>query len=153
MAAVQLGLLDDAEKLYVECERFDLLNKLYQASGQWDKALKVAKEKDRMNLKTTYYLYAKHLESLGEIEKAIKQYEYSNTHTREVPRMLFESCNSGQTSKKDLERYIKERKNPKLYKWYVVCVCLRTVLKDKDSFSPYLFFIRIETLSQSRLPN
>ena len=119
-AAVQLGLLDDAERLYTESERFDLLNKLYQSSDQWDKAIKIATEKDRMNLKTTHYLYAKHLESLGQIEQAIKQYEKSNTHCKEVPRLLLESYNSGQTSKKDLERYIKERKDSKLYKWYDV---------------------------------
>ena len=34
MVAIQLGLLDDAERLYIECGRYDLLNQLYQASGQ-----------------------------------------------------------------------------------------------------------------------
>ena len=29
--AIQLGMLDDAARLYRECSRFDLLNKLYQA--------------------------------------------------------------------------------------------------------------------------
>ena len=40
--AVQLGRLDDAERLYIECGRFDLLNRVLQASGQWDKALEVS---------------------------------------------------------------------------------------------------------------
>ena len=30
--AVQLGRLDDAERLYIECGRFDLLNRVLQAS-------------------------------------------------------------------------------------------------------------------------
>ena len=42
MVAIQLGLLEDAERLYAGCGRHDLLNSLYQASGQWEKALKVA---------------------------------------------------------------------------------------------------------------
>lgn len=31
--AVQLGLLDDAVRLYHECGRYDLLNRLYQVRG------------------------------------------------------------------------------------------------------------------------
>ena len=50
VVAVQLGLVQDAEKLYEACGRYDLLNELYQASGQWEKALKVAQEKDRIHL-------------------------------------------------------------------------------------------------------
>lgn len=34
--AMQLGLLDDAERLLKSCKRYDLLNELYQANGQWD---------------------------------------------------------------------------------------------------------------------
>ena len=41
MVAVQLGLIDEAEKLYAGCGRYDLLNELYQCSGQWDKAVQV----------------------------------------------------------------------------------------------------------------
>ena len=35
--AIQLGLLDDAERLLKTCKRYDLLNELYQANGQWEK--------------------------------------------------------------------------------------------------------------------
>jgi len=93
MVAVQLGLIDEAEKLYAGCgryellnalplplaqrlpqpqpqpvpvpqplplplpfTRYDLLNELYQCSGQWDKAVQVAEEKDRIHLKATHDL-------------------------------------------------------------------------------------------------
>ena len=49
--AVQLGQLDEAERLYAECGRYDLLNELLQASGEWDRALKMAEDKDRIHLK------------------------------------------------------------------------------------------------------
>jgi len=39
--AIQLGLLDDAERLLKSCKRYDLLNELYQANGQWDKVFNI----------------------------------------------------------------------------------------------------------------
>jgi intraflagellar transport protein 140 len=58
-------LKDEAEKLLKACERHDLLNKFYQDTEQWDKAIQVAEMQDRIHLKTTYYNYAKHLEFIG----------------------------------------------------------------------------------------
>lgn len=83
------------------CERFDLLNKLYQACGEWDKALEVAEQHDRIHLRTTFYNYAKHLESLGDVPAAMAAYEKSHTHRQEIPRMLYES-----QQLIELERYI-----------------------------------------------
>lgn len=62
--ATQLGLLDDAVRLYRECGRYDLLNGLYQASGLWERALEVAEANDGINLSTTHQLYAQHLEKV-----------------------------------------------------------------------------------------
>ena len=87
--AIQLGLLDDAAKFFREANRYDLLNKLYQAAGLWDKAITVASTQDRIHLKTTHYHYAKHLESIGEVDTAIKHFELSGTFRTEVPRMLY----------------------------------------------------------------
>lgn len=49
--AVHLGMTDDAVRLYAGCKRYDLLNQLYQAGGQWDKALETAEKHDRIHLK------------------------------------------------------------------------------------------------------
>lgn len=49
--AVHLGMMDEATRLYIGSGRYDLLNKLYQACGQWDKALEVAEKHDRIHLK------------------------------------------------------------------------------------------------------
>jgi intraflagellar transport protein 140 len=113
MVAIQLGLLDDAVRLYKECGRFDLLNKLYQAAGQWDRALEIANEKDRIHLRTTHYQYAKHLESLGDTANAIKNYEKSETHRKEVPRLLFDAQYVD-----DLEGYINKVGDKELLKWW-----------------------------------
>ena len=51
--------------------------------------MQVAEEKDRIHLKATHYLHAKHLEAMGQHTDAIVSYEASGTHRTEVPRMLF----------------------------------------------------------------
>ena len=57
---------EEAERLYRSCGRYDLLNKFYQACGQWQRAIEMAETHDRVHLRTTYYSYAKHQEATGE---------------------------------------------------------------------------------------
>lgn len=96
MVAIQLNMKEEAENMYKSCKRYDLINKMYQASGtliflkkrkfkpkilgEWDKAIKIAENHDRINLKTTYYKTAKLLEISRDFEKAIFYYEKSGTH-------------------------------------------------------------------------
>jgi len=44
---------------------------MYQASGQWEKAVEVAQKKDRIHLKVTHHLWARHLEAAGNVQAAI----------------------------------------------------------------------------------
>lgn len=111
--AIQLNLLDDAERLYKECGRYDLLVQLFMASGRWKEALKISAKYDRIHLKTTHYQYARHLEHLGDTVGAITNYEKSSTHKHEVPRMLFDSQHIG-----ELEQYIKASDDSELIKWW-----------------------------------
>jgi intraflagellar transport protein 140 len=71
-----------------------------QACGEWEKAINVAGEHDRIHLRTTYYKYAKHLQSIGDFRNATHAYEKSGTHLVEVPRMLYE-----REELEELERY------------------------------------------------
>ncbi|KAJ8245793.1 hypothetical protein GJAV_G00260380 [Gymnothorax javanicus] len=109
--ATQLGMLEDAERLYKSCRRYDLLNKLYQAAGQWQRAVETAETHDRVHLRTTYYSYAKHLEASGDRNMALVYYEKSDTYRFEVPRMLLEDVQS-------LEIYVNKMKDKSLYKWW-----------------------------------
>ena len=88
MVAIQLNMIDDAKDLYRQCGRYDLLCKLHQACGEWDEAIEVAEKYNRINLKNTQFALAKHFESIGEIDNAIRHYVQSDTHRVEVPRML-----------------------------------------------------------------
>ncbi|XP_068610701.1 intraflagellar transport protein 140 homolog [Brachionichthys hirsutus] len=109
--AIQLGKLEDAEKLYKSCQRHDLLNNFYQASGQWLQALDTAQKHDRIHLRTTYYNYAKYLESMGDKTRALTYYEKSDTHRVEVPRMLQDDTSS-------LEIYVENMKDKNIFKWW-----------------------------------
>ncbi|NXC17133.1 IF140 protein, partial [Corythaeola cristata] len=109
--AIQLGMLEDAERLYLACKRYDLLNKFYQASNQWQKAIETAEAHDRVHLRTTYYNYAQHLEATGEQSLALTHYEKSDTHRFEVPRMLAEDPQA-------LENYVNKMNDKSLWKWW-----------------------------------
>nr|XP_033696554.1 intraflagellar transport protein 140 homolog isoform X4 [Tursiops truncatus] len=109
--AIQLGMLEDAEHLYKKCGRYDLLNRLLQAEGQWQRAIEVAERHDRVHLRTTYYNYARHLEASGDCSLALSYYEKSDTHRFEVPRMLAEDLQA-------LELYINKMKDKTLWRWW-----------------------------------
>lgn len=111
--AVQLGQVEDAEKMYEASGRHDLLNELRQAQGDWDGAITLAEEKDRIHLRSTHYTYARILEAQGKTDAAIEHYEKAGTHRVDVPRMLFDL---GRTSK--LREYVDSRREPELYKWW-----------------------------------
>ena len=117
MVALQLNMLEDARKLYEESERFDLLNEMLQAAGEWEAALEVAEKHDRINLKTTLFKQARHYEALQDVPAAIEAYEQSGTHREEVPRMLYQ-----QFRHTDLERYINSKADKDLYRWWAQLV-------------------------------
>jgi len=111
--AIELNSLDEAEKLYLECKRYDLLVKFYQATGRWKEALSTCALHDRIHLKTCHYLYARHLESMNQVDDAISHYEKSGTHRSEVPRMLYDAQNVHA-----LEDYIEASGDNELIKWW-----------------------------------
>jgi intraflagellar transport protein 140 len=111
--AIQLGLLDDAARLFREGGRYDMLNILYQAAGQWEKAVNLSKTNDRIHLKTTHFHYAKYLESVGDLSEAVYHYEQSETYRTEIPRMLY-TVNQIE----ELEDYVQQSNDLMLLKWW-----------------------------------
>ncbi|KAL1124430.1 hypothetical protein AAG570_001058 [Ranatra chinensis] len=109
--ALQLGMLDEAEKLYKQCGRYDLLNLMYQRGGQWEKAIEISEQKDRIHLRNTFHNYARHLEAQGDTDMAANMYYKAETHRHEVPRMLLYDT-------PNLEKYVINSKDPNLIKWW-----------------------------------
>ncbi|XP_068100486.1 intraflagellar transport protein 140 homolog isoform X2 [Hyperolius riggenbachi] len=140
MLAIQLGMLEDAEQLYKGCKRYDLLNKLYQAWGHWQKAIDTAEDHDRVHLRTTYYQYAKHMEAMGDRNISLSHYEKSDTYRFEVPRMLLEDPQT-------LEIYINKKKDKTLWKWWAQYLesqsDLDAALKYYEMAQDYLSLVRV----------
>ncbi|KAK5881087.1 hypothetical protein CesoFtcFv8_021933 [Champsocephalus esox] len=140
MLAIQLGMLEDAEKLFKCCQRYDLLNNFYQASGQWKLALETAESHDRIHLRTTYYNHAKYLESIGNKTLALTYYEKSDTHRVEVPRMLQDDTSS-------LEIYVNKMKDKNIYKWWAQYLesqsDMDSALRFYESAQDYLSLVRV----------
>ncbi|KJH43570.1 tetratricopeptide repeat protein [Dictyocaulus viviparus] len=109
--AVELGMLDEAEAIYISEGRYDLLNKIYQAQNSWNQAFEVASRYDRIHRRNTHYNYAKYLEKSGALDAAVENYEKSETHHFEVPRMFADTP-------KILEGYIRRKKEPELQAWW-----------------------------------
>uniref|UniRef100_A0A915CSH0 Anaphase-promoting complex subunit 4-like WD40 domain-containing protein n=1 Tax=Ditylenchus dipsaci TaxID=166011 RepID=A0A915CSH0_9BILA len=109
--AIELGMIEEAIAIYTTANRYDIVNQVYQAQGKWSEAFEIAEKHDRIHLRNTHYNYAKYLESVGNIEAAIDNYEKANVHRFEVPRMLSDEP-------KALEFYIKRNADPALTKWW-----------------------------------
>ena len=75
-AAVQLGMLDEAARLYREARRPGLLLRLLVARGHWEEALALADEGqgDPLHRWRTHFEYAVHLEALGKVKEAARHY-------------------------------------------------------------------------------
>ena len=111
--AIQLHLLEDAERLYKECGRHDLLTDFYTACGRWKEALATAHKADRIHLKATHFRYARHLEQTGDVQQAVLHYKEAGAHRTEVPRLLYEK---GMVA--ELEQFIAANPDPVLYRWW-----------------------------------
>ena len=144
MVAVQLGLLDDAARLYRDCGRYDLLNQLYRSAGYWSKALEVSRRKDRIHLKNTHYIYGQHLEALGDLKKAIIQYEKADMAHIEVPRMLH---GKSRRNMEALEDYVEKSSDVRLLSWW------GTYKESKEEYEDALHYFKRanDILSQVRV--
>ncbi|XP_050298165.1 intraflagellar transport protein 140 homolog isoform X2 [Anthonomus grandis grandis] len=109
--AIHLGLLDEAEQLYLEAKRFDLVNQLLRARNKMAAALTLAETKDRINLKNTEYAWAKLLEKGEDFKEAALRFEKAGTHRYDVPRMLSDHP-------QQLQAYMSKTKDREMQKWW-----------------------------------
>lgn len=109
--AIELGMIEEAKDLYRRCKRFDLLNKLLQATGHLDEALQVAETEDRIHLKHTYYQKAQELRERGDIKGALEYFEKTQNPAQNITQLLLESPAA-------MKRYIQTTTDPKLLKWW-----------------------------------
>ncbi|CAI5448849.1 unnamed protein product [Caenorhabditis angaria] len=112
--AIELGMIDEALMIYQQNDRWDLINKTYQAQGMWIQAFQIAETRDRIHLRNTHFNYARYLEAKKDensIEEAIENYEKAGVHGFEVFRML-------RDNPKAIENYVRRKREPTLFKWW-----------------------------------
>lgn len=109
--ATQLGMLDEAEDLYRQCNRYDLLNRHLSYKDKMDEAFITACSMDRINVRNTEHTWARQLEFVGDFKGATKRYEKANTHRYDVPRMLIDRPEA-------LKAYMTSTDDKELLKWW-----------------------------------
>ncbi len=113
MVAIQLNMKTEAESLYRECSRWDLLNKMLQADGRYQQSLDLSNSHDRINLGNNHYQMARHYDMAGQYKEAVHYYELSNTHRQHVVNMF---VNAGQLVM--LEEYVSTKQDPEIFGQY-----------------------------------
>ncbi|XP_052866434.1 intraflagellar transport protein 140 homolog [Anopheles cruzii] len=109
--AIELGMVSEAEALYKQCGRYDLLNKLYQASGRYEDAVEVAEHFDRVHLRNTYHRYAGWLKENGQTRRALEWYERTGSLVPTVSQLLLDDPAA-------LKQYMQGATDPELLRWW-----------------------------------
>lgn len=87
----QLGLVDEAKKLAYANRRFDVLANIHASLSEWDQAIQVCSNQDRIHLKSMSYQAGKAAELLGNYNDAIQHYESAHSIQYELPRLCLQA--------------------------------------------------------------
>ncbi|XP_049802425.1 intraflagellar transport protein 140 homolog [Schistocerca nitens] len=109
--ALQLGLRDEAMQLFRQCGRHDLEARALRSLGQWEEALKVTEQHDRIHLRNMRHRYALNLEARGDRRAALQALERADTHRSHAPRLLTDNPRA-------LEAYVLRDRDPQLLRWW-----------------------------------
>ena len=112
LLAINLNLTVEGERLLKDDP--NELSRLYQLQNEWNDAFYHA---DKIQIKSSHYDYARHLEGEHKINEAIKYYELSG-NVLEIPRMLFETRNISQLEDYCLKSRKKDSKSSSLVTWW-----------------------------------
>ncbi|XP_036142588.1 intraflagellar transport protein 140 homolog [Monomorium pharaonis] len=134
--AVELSLYTDAERLFREAKRLDLLGRLYEAQNKFKEAIELANNENKIREKTSYYNYARVLEQQGKVAEAIDMYTKADCHRFEVPRMLL-------TRPRELLTYLNNSEESDIKNWHAQYIestgdmetALRLYEQAKDTLS------------------
>ncbi|KAK0096463.1 hypothetical protein PV326_005425 [Microctonus aethiopoides] len=109
--ASELGLYDDAERLFYQAKRLDLLSDLLEGCNKYNESMTLSASHNKIREKLSCYNYAKLLEQQGDIAKAIEMFTKSDCHYFEVPRMLLNQPN-------ELQRYLANTDSLRIKNWH-----------------------------------
>jgi len=93
LLSLHLGRVKDAARFYREAGRADLLNRCLQECGQWENAIALAGQEDRVHLRATHSAHAKSLELDGNVQGALDALRASDSDSSRLEgcRILVEA--------------------------------------------------------------
>jgi len=106
--AIQLGMVEEAERLYKQCKRLDLLCNFYRRRGLWEDALKISKESPVSEPYLRFH-YGTHLEQAGEIASSLVHFEQCLSKHVVLRKMI--------KNKVQFEKYMLDRNDKESLKW------------------------------------
>ena len=98
--AIQLGMFDEAESIYINCKRLDLLGNLRRRRGLWKEAFESFDE-ESVQCQTMHFKYAKHLEVTN--QKASSKFHFEKASITKSCNLL-QKDDVGTVEKKLLEK-------------------------------------------------
>lgn len=117
--AIELGELNEAERLYRRCGRYDLLNRMLQAAGRFDEALALAERHDRVHLRHTWWAYARWLRADGRCAEALRWYaKCGPAALGDVTQMLLAEWTAGELREHVGRLAADGGEQPELLRWY-----------------------------------
>lgn len=64
---------EEAERLFIECDRWDLVARIHRSLGHWEEVVQISEKRNRLHLRNAHYAYAQELREQGCIEDAVQQ--------------------------------------------------------------------------------
>jgi intraflagellar transport protein 140 len=108
--AIQLGMVSDAERLYKECNRLDLLCNLYRRQGLWKEAIDTCHE-GCIEGKSLQSQYTKQLERNYHPDKLLSNHKKSLKSRKKIIKDLYLKGES-------VESFLQQENDIELLKWY-----------------------------------
>ena len=108
--AIQLGMMNDAERIYRECNRIDLLCHLYRRQGCWKEAFDTSHE-GGLDQRALNFQYEKSFEFNGNQDELVLNYTKSLTSKKAILKEI--------TLKREpVEPFLQQENDMELLKWY-----------------------------------
>jgi intraflagellar transport protein 140 len=109
--ALELGLPHEAERLYAEAGRADLVARAMQLDGRFHEAVLFCEREARVHAPAAHFALARHAELAGDADEAARQYTLADAHRGELARALVETGQPG------AYRRMEATRDPRALQW------------------------------------
>lgn len=90
---VAMGKLENAKKVAVDAQRFDLVAQISISTGEFEDAIAIARKRDRLHVKSLQYQHGRFLEVKGNLKEAARAWAEAGVIETEFPRAAIQANN------------------------------------------------------------